>query len=133
VNAADTSVLVAAFATWHDRHDEAAEALAGCRLIAHTAVELLSVLTRLPEPHRVEGRLVAEFLDDTFPSPPLVLSPEAARALPNDLVAAKVAGGAVYDGLVAITAQVNNATLISLDGRASTTYKRLGVEFTLIS
>lgn len=47
--AADTSVVVAAFASWHEGHESALVALARRpRLPGHVALESYSVLTRLP-------------------------------------------------------------------------------------
>jgi hypothetical protein len=59
VNAADGSSVIAAFASWHESHDVARRALdAGVRRVEHCALETLSVLTRLPPPHRAAGDLV---------------------------------------------------------------------------
>ena len=67
MKAADTSLVVAAFASWHERHDAARHALdQGLRLIAHCAVETYSVLTRLPPPHRAPGALVRDFIRARF-------------------------------------------------------------------
>lgn len=47
--AVDTSVVVAAFASWHEGHASAVSALARRpRLPTHVTVEAFSVLTRLP-------------------------------------------------------------------------------------
>lgn len=132
MRAADASVLVAALASWHEHHSAAAPAIPGCALIGHTAFELVSVLTRLPEPHRIEGSIVATFLDDSFSDPPLMLPAAELRALPRHLVELGVTGGAVYDGLIAATARHYGATLVTLDERAVRTYERLGVEHTLL-
>ena len=71
---ADTSVLIAAFATWHDGHESAVCALnRGIHLIAHTALETYSVLTRLPPPHRVEPIAVHAYLADLTSSDYLTL------------------------------------------------------------
>src|SRR3989442_803666 len=67
VKAADTSVVVAAFASWHDKHESARRALdEGLRLIEHCALETYSVLTRLPAPHRVRGEVVRDFIGARF-------------------------------------------------------------------
>ena len=58
MKAPDSSTLIAAFAGWHEALDEALDAITGARLIGHTMFEFVSVLTRLPEPHRVEPRLL---------------------------------------------------------------------------
>lgn len=49
MKAVDSSVVIAAFASWHESHESARRALAARpRAIAHAAVETYSVLTRLP-------------------------------------------------------------------------------------
>jgi hypothetical protein len=49
--AVDTSVVVAAFASWHEGHLAALECLRrDPRLPAHVAIETFSVITRLPAP-----------------------------------------------------------------------------------
>jgi hypothetical protein len=49
VKAADSSVVVAAFASWHEHHRQARKALdGGIHMIDHCALETYSVLTRLP-------------------------------------------------------------------------------------
>lgn len=51
MTAVDTSLVVAAFASWHERHEAARRAMdGGVRLIEHCALETYSVLTRLPAP-----------------------------------------------------------------------------------
>ena len=81
------------------------------RVPAHVLIEAYSVLTRLPPPHRAPADLVATFLAERFPEAPLVLPPLAY----TDLVAAAavegVAGGAIYDALIAATARHAGATL----------------------
>jgi hypothetical protein len=63
VTLVDTSIVVAAFASWHENHAAADRALDGkTRLVAHCAIETFSVLTRLPPPHRVAGHFVRDFL-----------------------------------------------------------------------
>jgi hypothetical protein len=80
VKAADTSLVVAAFASWHDKHEHARRALdAGLRLPEYCALETYSVLTRLPPPHRAPGDLVREFLLARFPEPLLRMSARTYR------------------------------------------------------
>jgi len=134
VIAADTSVAVAAFASWHEQHEAARAALRdGVALIAHCALETYSVLTRLPTPHRAPGRLVQGFLDAQFALPHLVMPARDQRRLTARLVELGIDGGAVYDGLVALTAASAGASLISLDRRAATTYERCGVDLHLVA
>jgi predicted nucleic acid-binding protein len=125
---ADTSVAVAAFASWHEHHGLALSVLdRRPRLSAQAALETYSVLTRLPPPHRASPRLVRDFLVANFTEPLLTLTPEAHASLISELADADVAGGAAYDGLIAAVARENGATLVTLDRRARVTYDSLGV------
>jgi predicted nucleic acid-binding protein len=134
VIAADTSVAVAAFASWHEAHAPARAAIRdGAVLIAHCALETYSVLTRLPTPHRAPGRLVQQFLETQFSAPYLVMAARDQRRLTARLVELGIEGGAVYDGLVALTAAAAGATLITLDRRALGTYERCGVHMRLVA
>jgi predicted nucleic acid-binding protein len=133
MTAADTSVVVAAFASWHERHDAARRALdSGPRLIEHCALETYSVLTRLPAPHRAAGDLVREFLAARFSDPLLRLSPRAFRDFLLALPTFAVTGGAAYDALVAATAADHDAELISCDRRAAVVYERYRVRTHLL-
>lgn len=128
MKAPDSSTLIAAFAGWHEAHHEALDAIAGARLIGHTMFEFVSVMSRLPEPHRVETRLLADWLKGTFAQPPLVLSAKQTQSAVETLVTSGVTGGAIYDGLVGLIARTHETTLVSLDQRATLTYERLGVD-----
>ena len=133
MKAADTSVVVAAFASWHEKHEVARHALdAGVRLVEHCALEAYSVLTRLPVPHRVSGDTVRDFLSARFAGSWLRLKPAAQRAFVLSLPSHGLAGGAVYDALIAATASEHRAELLTCDRRASATYERLGARFRLI-
>jgi predicted nucleic acid-binding protein len=128
LRAADTSLVVAAFASWHESHEPARRALdRGLRLIEHCALETYSVLTRLPPPHRISGEIVRDFLVARFPQPLLRLSESAYRAFIVGLVDHGVTGGAAYDALVAATAAGCGADLVSCDRRALIVYERYGV------
>lgn len=133
MNAVDTSVVVAAFASWHEGHESAAEVLArGVRLPAHCALECYSVLTRLPPPHRVAGPLARDFIASRFAEPLLTLDPADHRALLSQLVDRAILGGAAYDALVGLTAVRHGARLYSRDRRAAPVYEALDVDFELI-
>jgi predicted nucleic acid-binding protein len=133
VIAADTSVAVAAFASWHESHAAARAALdSGAVLVAHCALETYSVLTRLPTPHRAPRRLVHDFLEAQFPDPYLVLGAGAQRRITARLVDLGIDGGAVYDALVALTAAAAGATLVSCDRRAAATYERCGAQVRIV-
>ena len=128
MNAVDSSVVVAAFASWHESHEVARRAVdRRPRLVAHCALEAYSVLTRLPAPYRAPGVLVVTFLDGRFPEEPLTLAPRSLQHLVKDLEHLGIAGGAVYDGLVAMSAAAHEATLLTLDHRAEAAYRRCGV------
>lgn len=133
MTAADTSLVVAAFASWHERHDAARRALdGGLRLVEHCALETYSVLTRLPAPHRARGEVVREFLVARFPEPFLCLSARAYRGFLLALPDHEVTGGAAYDALVAATAADHGAELVSCDRRAAVIYDRYGVRTHLL-
>lgn len=128
MKAADTSTVVAAFASWHALHDAARRELdRGLDLIEHCALETYSVLTRLPPPHRVHAEVVRDFLAARFQRPFLRLAPQAYREFVLDLSNKGVTGGGSYDALVAATAVAVGVELVTCDRRASTVYERYGV------
>jgi predicted nucleic acid-binding protein len=131
--ALDTSVVVAAFAAWHEGHDAAAAALTRRpRLPAHVVIESYSVLTRLPPPHRAPAAVVVAFLSARFPGAPLTLSGAAQRSLVGLAAREGLTGGAVYDALVAATAKRAGATLLTRDRRAIIAYEAVGVRYELL-
>ena len=133
MKAADTSLVVAAFASWHERHEAARRTLdGGVRLIEHCAIETYSVLTRLPPPHRTSGEMVRDFLRARFPQPFLRLSAQAYKNFILGLPDHGVAGGAAYDALVAATAADCGAELVTCDRRALPIYGRYGLRTQLL-
>jgi predicted nucleic acid-binding protein len=132
---ADSSIAVAAFADWHPHHDVAHRAVldAGIGVAAHAAFETYSVLTRLPEPHMMHAAVVHTWLEDTFADRWLALSADGLRLALERLRALGVAGGATYDGLIAITAAANEATIVTLDRRALATYALVGADVELVA
>ncbi len=134
MNAPDTSVLVAAFARWHERHDQARAAVQDSSvLIGHVAVETFSVLTRLPPPRRAAPGLVVEFVSHHFPDPPVVLDRGGYRLLLSTGVEQRISGSAIYDALIAATAASHGATLLTLDRRAIAVYGAMGADHRLVS
>ena len=134
MKAADTSLVIAAFASWHESHEAARRALdGGLRLIEHCALETYSVLTRLPPPHRTSGDVVRDFLEARFPQPLLRLSAQAHKSFILGLPDRGVTGGAAYDALVAATAAGCGAELVTCDRRALPVYERYGVRSQLLS
>ncbi|HEX9276223.1 MAG TPA: type II toxin-antitoxin system VapC family toxin [Casimicrobiaceae bacterium] len=133
MKAADTSVVIAAFASWHESHEGARRALdSGMRMIEHCALETYSVLTRLPAPHRSSGTVVQQFLMTRFPQPFLRLSTRAYKDFIQGLPDHGVTGGTAYDALVAATAAACGAELVSCDRRALPVYERYGVRTLLL-
>lgn len=127
--AVDSSVAVAGFGDWHALNDAARAVLDdGPALPAHALLETYSVLTAFPAPHRAPSELVDEWLDDRFatilPSP----APRQQRDAVRILAAAGRTGGAVYDALVALTAKLAGAELVSADSRAAPVYALIGVK-----
>jgi predicted nucleic acid-binding protein len=134
MKAADTSLVVAAFASWHERHELARPVLdAGVRLIEHCALETYSVLTRLPPPHRCSGAVVRDFIRSRFPRPFLRLDAEAYKEFVLGLPEHDVTGGAAYDALVAATAAGCGAELVTCDRRAAAVYEGYGVRTTFLA
>ena len=131
----DTSVAVAAALPWHEYHVVARAGLPRTkpRLIAQVAIETYSVLTRLPPPQRVPARDARAFLHETFGLPPLVLSPGGYDELLDLAAERDIAGGAVYDALVAAAAREAGVTLLSLDRRAIATYQLLQVDYQIVA
>jgi predicted nucleic acid-binding protein len=76
--------------------------------------------------------VVREWIEDTFSDRWLGLSPLALRLALERLEERGVFGGATYDGLIAITAAAEGATLLTLDRRALRTYSLVGVDVELV-
>ena len=63
MTALDTSVVIAAFAPWHESHEAARHAVTPDAVVpAHVVTETYAVLTRMPEPFRMEAATVATYL-----------------------------------------------------------------------
>jgi predicted nucleic acid-binding protein len=125
----DTSVVVAGLVSWHPDHEIARAVLAKRPpVIAHVLVESYSVLTRLPPPRRLSARVAWAALDRAFPSLPSGLPPAKTRALLRTLAAGGIAGGSIYDAIVAATAIHAGLRLVTLDRRAHPTYRTVGAE-----
>ncbi len=133
IMAADSSVAVAVFASWHEKHDAARDALGiGLSLVDHCALETYSVLTRLPPPNRAAPAVVRQFIATQFAGPLLRLSAGAYRQFVLGLAELGIAGGACYDALVAATALAHQAEIVSCDRRALGVYERYGVPARLL-
>jgi len=129
VIAPDTSVVVPALLAGHDAHQVAYASLAGeVVLLAHVELETYSTLTRLPAPARLDPAMVATALAKRFPGPRPALPDRERKRLVAELAEAGIAGGAAYDGLIALTARHHDLTLLSADRRAAATYAALGAD-----
>jgi predicted nucleic acid-binding protein len=89
------------------------------------------VLTRLPAPSRRTPNAVAQLLAHNFPGSRF-LSADGAQRLHGRLAKLGIAGGAVYDALVAAAAAEHGIRLATRDRRAAETYRALDVDFELI-
>lgn len=114
--------------TSHRRHALVAKWAKGrvLGLSGHALAETYSVLTRLPGDARVDPVDAVALIDDNFPET-LLLGARAARAAHREFARRGVAGGATYDGLVALAARERGAVLVTRDARARATYEALGV------
>lgn len=127
--AVDSSIAIAAFGEWHELNEPARSILdRGAAIPVHALLETYSVLTGFPLPHRASPGLVDSWLEDRFtvvlPAPGI----DDQRDLIHRLASAGRTGGAVYDALVALTAKVAGADLVSADTRAAAIYEIIGVE-----
>ena len=129
----DTSAAVPFLVAGHVEHSATFKALSGRRLglSGHAAIETFSVITRLPEPTRLSPATAARILQHNFPHTKHLSSSRAAK-LTGQLAASGIAGGAVYDALVAACALEHRCVLATRDERALTTYAALGVEVLLL-
>lgn len=98
----------------------------------HAAFELLSVLTRLPAPHRLSPAAALRLEQTNFPESRF-LSATDTQKLVRELANVGLAGGALYDGLVGAAARRHKLVLITCDRRAEATYRLLGVNYELLS
>jgi predicted nucleic acid-binding protein len=131
---ADTSVAVAAVLVSHTAHDVVNRSIGDrpLRLPAHAALETYSVLTRLPGDARLDPADAARLLGERF-GQSVTLTAKASHALVAELARLRIAGGAVYDALIAKTALASQATLLTRDSRAVATYKLLSVNHELLT
>ncbi len=129
----DTSVAVPLLVASHEAHETVRRWAAGrsLGLSGHALAETYSVLTRLPGDARVLPDDAIALIDDNFPEN-AALSAARATAAHRVLAERGVAGGAVYDGLVALAAEEHQAVLVSRDARARSTYEAVGVDVTTL-
>lgn len=126
--ALDTSVAVPLLVQTHRAHASVVRWWAGreVALSGHAVAETYSVLTRLPGDLRVAPADAARLLRARFAAH-LHLKPSTAARLPELLAEHGIAGGAVYDALVALAAVEHDLVLATRDARATATYQTIGV------
>lgn len=126
--AADTSVVVASFASWHEFHTRALEVLErDPHIPVHAALETYSVLTRLPAPHRAAPHVVEAFLRQNFADRLISFEVDRFMGLLAELAQRGIVGGATYDAHIAATVRESGRVLVTFDERARRTYEQLGV------
>jgi toxin FitB len=131
--AVDTSVAVPLLVRSHQHHADVVRWWGGQELtLSGHALPETSVLTRLPGDARLSASDAARLLDARFTTP-LTLSGQAAREVHATLSGLGVAGGAVYDGLVALAAKEHGMALATRDARARGTYDAVGVNVILVA
>jgi predicted nucleic acid-binding protein len=130
----DTSVAVPLLVRSHRDHAAVVRWWGGqeVSLSGHALAETYSVLTRLPGDARLAAADAARLLDARFSSP-LMLSSSRSRKLPDTLSRLGIAGGAVYDALVALAAKEHGTALATRDARARGTYDAVGVEVIVVT
>lgn len=126
--ALDTSVAIPLLVQTHQAHADVVRwwnarevALSG-----HALAETYSVLTRLPGDLRLDAVDAARLIRERFIRP-MLLGSELSGRIPNVLSRLGIAGGAVYDALVALAALEHGADLATRDLRAKATYETVGV------
>ncbi|MEA2181293.1 MAG: hypothetical protein QOF69_478 [Solirubrobacteraceae bacterium] len=126
--ALDTSVAIPLLVATHRAHAAVTRWWSGqeVALSGHAVAETYSVLTRLPGDLRLAPTDAARLLAERFVAP-LLLGPDAAGRIPEVLSRLGIAGGAVYDALVALAALEHGADLATRDARAKATYDTVGV------
>jgi toxin FitB len=132
--AVDTSVAVPLLVRSHQHHAEVVRWWDGQELAlsGHALAETYSVLTRLPGDARLSTEDAARLLGARFATP-LTLSSAHARAVHATLSRLGIAGGAVYDGLVALAAKEHGVALATRDARARGTYDAVGVKVVVVA
>lgn len=134
MSALDTSVVIAAFAPWHEAHALARTAVTAETVIpAHVAAETFAVLTRMPEPFRMDATTVVEYLNRQWGGRVIAPDVQSYESLPAIAARAGATGGATYDALVGLTAHNYGHELLSFDVRAERTYRSLGIPYRLIT
>jgi len=132
--ALDTSAAIPYIVRAHEAHARVSKRVShrGPVLTGQSLAETYSVLTRLPSDARVAPEDAVRLLRNNFGNP-VLLPDELAIRLPEALAVANIAGGAVYDALVGLSAREAGILLVTRDRRAAGTYANLGVAYELVA
>ena len=127
MKAVDTSVIVAAVAAWHQKHEDAARALGSAEELvipSHVLIESYAVLTRLPAPHRLSPSDALALLQKNFSTARLAtFNARSVWPVLRQLADADLGGGITYDAIILDSAADAGATsLLTLNARD---YERL--------
>ncbi|HRY11900.1 MAG TPA: PIN domain-containing protein [Candidatus Nanopelagicales bacterium] len=127
----DTSVAVALLVSDHSAHERTIAQLpqGSLGLSGHAVFETFSVITRLPN-HRVSPAMAHTLISENFPRS---IAYRATLEDLDEISRASLAGGQVYDALVALAARSVDRTLLTRDERAMPTYLAMGVDVVLLS
>jgi predicted nucleic acid-binding protein len=110
----DTSCMIAAICSWHEKHEAAANEIerrlaAREKMIvaAPALVEAYAVLTRLPPPHRIAPETALILLENNFlrPATVIALNARSYETLLRSAPKNRVAGGRTYDAVIAACAE----------------------------
>ena len=118
VYAVDTSLIIAALLSWHERHDEALVSLQKALnssepliLPMHALVEAYAVMTRLPSPHRLSSSDAWAVLSGTFRNAKLAkLETKKAWKWLESVASNSISGGQIYDAMICESARSSGAT-----------------------
>lgn len=129
----DTSAAIALLDDGSERRERLLARIGDLRvgLAGHAAFEAYSALTRMRPPTRLSPARAAALLAREFPETRHP-SGDAQAELLASLAERGIAGGAVYDALVALAAAHHDATLISFDRRATRVYGAVGARFEIL-
>lgn len=132
--AVDTSFAVPFLVRSHTAHDLTRAHIGDRRpaLTGHSLAETYSVLTRLPGDARLAPADAVTLISANF-ADPVLIDPGVAADLPAVLAPLGVAGGAVYDALVALAAAGAALPLATRDRRAASTYAVLQIDIELLA
>ncbi|MGV8882007.1 MAG: PIN domain-containing protein [Rhodoglobus sp.] len=131
--ALDTSTAVPLLMKTHPARAMVKASLRGKHpvLTSHSLAETYSVLTRLAGDARLEPADASLLITREFGST-VVIDEKTVRSLTETLSTRGIAGGAVYDALVALAAQSAGLRLLTRDTRASGTYAAIGVQVEMV-